>query len=111
MDVRRADESGVVVRRNEDRPKVSQMFLQPFIAYTTAGLWTFTEQSETTANWEVDGPKQMERAHQRAGGQARVVCTFRPATSSGAGISSSSPRTARPGRCARASRSSCRGRK
>lgn len=42
---------------NEDRNKVSQMFLQPFLAYTTKSLWTFTLQSETTANWEAENDK------------------------------------------------------
>jgi hypothetical protein len=39
---------------NSERNDVSQMFLQPFLAYTTANLWTFTLQSETTANWEAE---------------------------------------------------------
>jgi hypothetical protein len=33
-------------------PDVTQTFLQPFFAYTTARATTFTIQSETTANWE-----------------------------------------------------------
>jgi|RhiMetdeSRZDD1v2_1073273.scaffolds.fasta_scaffold08805_14 hypothetical protein len=40
---------------NPDRPNVNQMFIQPFFAYTTKDAWTFTLQSETTANWQVDG--------------------------------------------------------
>ena len=43
---------------NLDRSNVSQMFLQPFVAYTTASLWTFTGQSETTANWEAESPNR-----------------------------------------------------
>ena len=39
---------------NTERSDVSQMFLQPFVAYTTESLWTLTVQSETTANWEAD---------------------------------------------------------
>lgn len=39
-----------------DRPSVNQMFLQPFVAYTTANHWTFTVNSETTANWEEHSP-------------------------------------------------------
>jgi hypothetical protein len=39
-----------------DRPSVNQMFLQPFVAYTTANLWTLTVNSETTANWEAHSP-------------------------------------------------------
>jgi len=31
------------------------MFLQPFVAYTTANLWTLTVNSETTANWDAHG--------------------------------------------------------
>jgi len=38
------------------RPSVNQMFLQPFVAYTTANLWTITVNSETTANWEAHSP-------------------------------------------------------
>lgn len=40
---------------NKDRADVSQMFLQPFVAYTTKTLWTLTVQSESTANWKADG--------------------------------------------------------
>jgi len=39
-----------------DRSDVDQMFLQPFVAYTTKSLWTFTANSESTANWMVDSP-------------------------------------------------------
>ena len=42
---------------NEDRQKVSQMFLQPFVAHTTTSLWTITLQSEMTANWEAEDDK------------------------------------------------------
>jgi hypothetical protein len=40
---------------NVSREDVSQMFLQPFVAYTTQGAWTYTVQSESTANWQIDG--------------------------------------------------------
>ena len=40
---------------NASREDVSQMFLQPFVAYTTSGAWTLTAQSESTANWQIDG--------------------------------------------------------
>ena len=39
---------------NTDRSDVNQMFVQPFLAYNTKGLWTFTIQSESTVNWEAD---------------------------------------------------------
>ena len=39
---------------NTERSDVNQMFVQPFVAYNTKSLWTFTLQSETTANWEAD---------------------------------------------------------
>jgi hypothetical protein len=42
---------------NEDRQKVSQMFIQPFVARTTRSLWTITLQSEMTANWEAENDK------------------------------------------------------
>src|SRR5947199_1203409 len=35
----------------EDRQSLSQMFLQPFLAYTTKTHTTFTLNSEATANW------------------------------------------------------------
>jgi len=35
----------------EDRSSLSQMFVQPFIAYTTKTHTTFTLSSESTANW------------------------------------------------------------
>lgn len=41
----------------QDRKEVSQMFLQPFVAYNTKSLWTITVQSETTANWEATDKK------------------------------------------------------
>jgi hypothetical protein len=41
-----------------DRSDVNQMFLQPFVAYTTKSLWTFTANSESTANWKVDSPNR-----------------------------------------------------
>jgi arylsulfatase len=37
---------------NSARSDVSQMFVQPFLAYNTKTLWTITLQSESTANWE-----------------------------------------------------------
>jgi hypothetical protein len=40
-----------------DRKDVSQMFLQPFVAYQTKSLWTITLQSESTANWEAESKK------------------------------------------------------
>ena len=39
---------------NTDRADVSQMFLQPFLAWQASRTWTITLQSEATANWEVD---------------------------------------------------------
>ena len=43
---------------NPSRSDVSQMFVQPFLAYNTKSKWTFTLQSETTANWKaVEGEK------------------------------------------------------
>jgi hypothetical protein len=42
---------------NAKRDDVSQMFLQPFLAYTTKGLVTITLQSESTANWKADDHK------------------------------------------------------
>jgi len=42
---------------NDARQDVSQMFVQPFLAYNTKSLWTFTVQSETTANWKAEDKK------------------------------------------------------
>jgi hypothetical protein len=39
------------VATEEDRKTVSQMFLQPFLAYTTKTHTTFTLSTESTANW------------------------------------------------------------
>lgn len=39
---------------NEQRDDVSQMFLQPFLAYQATHTVTLTVQSEMTANWKVD---------------------------------------------------------
>src|SRR5438477_10259425 len=39
------------VATEEDRKSVSQMFLQPFVAYTTSTHTTFTLNTEATANW------------------------------------------------------------
>jgi hypothetical protein len=41
-----------------DRAAVNQMFLQPFVAYTTTNVWTFTVNLETTANWEMHAPNR-----------------------------------------------------
>jgi hypothetical protein len=38
------------------RSKVSQLFVQPFVAYTK-GTWTLTAMSEMTFNWEASGGK------------------------------------------------------
>ena len=37
---------------NDERQDVSQMFVQPFVAYQAKNLWTITLQSESTANWK-----------------------------------------------------------
>ena len=37
---------------DDDRPDVSQTFVQPFAAYTTASAWTYTLNSESTYNWK-----------------------------------------------------------
>jgi hypothetical protein len=42
------------VAGEEDRPDVSQTFLQPFASFTTPDAWTFTLQTETTYNWETE---------------------------------------------------------
>jgi len=39
---------------NDKRDKVSQMFLQPFLTYTSKSAVTLAVNSETTANWEAD---------------------------------------------------------
>jgi hypothetical protein len=42
---------------NDNRDSVSQAFLQPFFAYTTAKAVSYGMNSETTANWKADGKK------------------------------------------------------
>ena len=39
---------------DSDRPDISNTFVQPFAAYTTPSAWTFSVQSETTYNWEIE---------------------------------------------------------
>jgi hypothetical protein len=46
------------VIEEEHRNDVSQMFLQPFVAYTTKTHTTFTVSSEMTANWEASEGEQ-----------------------------------------------------
>jgi hypothetical protein len=41
-----------------DRRTVNQMFLQPVVVYTTAKLWSFTANSESTADWKVESPNR-----------------------------------------------------
>jgi hypothetical protein len=42
---------------NDSRADVSQMFLQPFLAYQATHTVTLTVQSEASANWEADDDK------------------------------------------------------
>jgi hypothetical protein len=42
------------VAGDEDRADVSQTFLQPFVSYTTPDAWTYTLQTESTYNWEIE---------------------------------------------------------
>lgn len=42
------------VAGDDDRADVNRTFLQPFIAYTTPGAWTFTLNTESTYDWDVD---------------------------------------------------------
>jgi len=46
------------VVEEQHRSDVSQMFLQPFVAYTTKSHTTFTVSSEMTANWEAAQDEQ-----------------------------------------------------
>lgn len=39
---------------DSDRQDISNTFVQPFVAYTTATAWTYSVQSETTYNWETE---------------------------------------------------------
>lgn len=38
----------------DDRPDVSNAFLQPFVAYNTANAWTFTLNTESNYNWKTN---------------------------------------------------------
>jgi hypothetical protein len=42
------------VAGNDDRADVSQLFLQPFISYTTTDAWTFTLNTESAYNWKAE---------------------------------------------------------
>ena len=46
------------VAEEEHRNSFSQMFLQPFVAYTTKTHTTFTLSSEMSANWDADSGDQ-----------------------------------------------------
>ena len=37
---------------DDDRPDVSQSFVQPFVSYNTPSAWTYTLNSESTYNWK-----------------------------------------------------------
>ena len=39
---------------DSDRNDVSNTFLQPFAAYTTADAWTYSLQTESNCNWETE---------------------------------------------------------
>ena len=39
---------------DEARPDIDQTYAQPFVAYTTKDAWTFSLNTETTYNWEVE---------------------------------------------------------
>lgn len=39
---------------DDDRMDINNTFMQPFFAYTTPTAWTFSLQSETTYNWEIE---------------------------------------------------------
>jgi len=40
------------VAGDEDRPEISNTFLQPFVAYTTREAWTYTLNSESNYDWK-----------------------------------------------------------
>jgi hypothetical protein len=37
---------------SDNRDDINNTFVQPFVAYTTPGAWTFSVQSETSYNWD-----------------------------------------------------------
>ncbi|BCH24018.1 hypothetical protein MesoLjLb_38030 [Mesorhizobium sp. L-8-3] len=39
---------------DDDRSAINSTFLQPFVAYTTKDAWTFTLNTESTYDWEMD---------------------------------------------------------
>jgi hypothetical protein len=39
---------------DSDRQDINNTFVQPFVAFTTPGAWTYSVQSETTYNWETE---------------------------------------------------------
>jgi len=39
---------------DSDRPDINNTFVQPFVAYTWPSAWTFSLQSETSYNWEIE---------------------------------------------------------
>jgi hypothetical protein len=85
---------------NVSREDVSQMFLQPFLAYTTSNAWTFTAQSESTADWEIDGDGRWNVPINGLVAKLSSFGSFPASYTLAAAISSSIPTTARRGRSA-----------
>ncbi len=76
-----------------DRADVSQLFLQPFLAYTTSNALTLTVNSEAIANWKADNDKWTVPINL----MAAKVATFGPLPASyqlGVGIYVAKPDTA-----------------
>jgi len=42
------------VAGDDNRPDISNTFIQPFVAYTWPSAWTVAVQSESSYNWETD---------------------------------------------------------
>jgi hypothetical protein len=77
-----------------DRASVSQMFLQPFLSYTTATLWTLSVNSETTANWEVRSPNRWNTPINLTAAKLSTFGTFPASYQFGWGYFFTSPESA-----------------
>ena len=69
------------------RSDVNEMFLQPFVAYNTKSLWTFTVQSESIANWEADDDDRWTVPINFQVAKLSSFGAFPPVTSSGSAYS------------------------
>jgi hypothetical protein len=85
----------------KDRSDIDQIFLQPFVVYTTKNLWSFVANSESTANWEAHSPDRWTVPVNLQVSKLSTFGTFPASYQFGWGTSSQGLSIRRPGRSAR----------